>query len=202
MSMPPPPCLPLIPAPCPIRILPLDWNFPFVVDLQKKGFYAMHCLSEMEVARSPRSLKICALKRTRGSCFSFLFVLEKDTGKSSSAVYSWRFEEVASYDRRHSKTWHSISETFNFKGIFSSKQWYQSFSPPWLIGFQPLSGSPVPCKDPWYGGKYHRGPLEASWLEAWRRAEIPGTAEEKAQARGEIRFGNCCVVNVDDIMKT
>jgi len=37
-------------------------------------------------------------------------------------------------------------------------------------------------KDPWYGGKYHRGPLEASWLEAWRRAEIPGTAEEKAQA--------------------
>jgi len=60
----------------------------------------------------------------------------------------------------------------------------------------------VPCKDPWYGGKYHRGPLEASWLEAWRRAEIPGTAEEKAQARGEIRFGNCCVVNVDDIMKT
>ncbi|CAL1166766.1 unnamed protein product [Cladocopium goreaui] len=39
-------------------------------------------------------------------------------------------------------------------------------------------------KDPWYGGKYYRAPLEASWLEAWRRVEIPGSANVKAQEFG------------------
>ncbi|CAK9118351.1 unnamed protein product [Durusdinium trenchii] len=39
-------------------------------------------------------------------------------------------------------------------------------------------------QDPWYGGRYHRGPLEASWLEAWRRVEIPGASKAKAEEFG------------------
>ena len=32
------------------------------------------------------------------------------------------------------------------------------------------------CKqqDPWYGGMYDRAPLEATWLTAWRKAELFG----------------------------
>ena len=163
----------------------------------------MHCLSEMEVARSLRSLKICALKRTGEAAFRLCSCLKKTQEN--------HHQQFIAEDLRRSHL--MIRAIAKFDATFLKPSISRVSSPPnsgtsrfhhhdELVGFQPLSGSPVPWKDPWYGGKYHRGPLEASWLEAWRRAEIPGTAEEKAQARGKICFGKCCVVNVDDILKT
>ena len=143
----------------------------------------------MEVARSLRSLKICALKRTWEAAFRSCSCLKKTQENHHQQFIAEDFRrshlmirDIAKFDTTFLKP--SISRVSSPPNSGTSRfptmiDWVSTFK--WIL---------EPWKDPWYGGKYHRDPLEASWLEAWRRAEIPGTAEEKAQARGKIRLGN------------
>ena len=113
--------------------------------LRRKGFYATHCLSEMEVARSPRSLKICALKRTREAAFRFCPCLKKPQENHHQQFIAEDFRrlhlmirDIAKFDTAFLKP--SISRVSSPPKSGTSRFPHHDE----LIGFQPASGSPVP----------------------------------------------------------